>query len=457
MTYFRSYFEKNNTLLELSSTNTAKNPTTEIYYGSSVSRFIFKVDLTLLKESIDNGDVVLDANTKHILNLTNTIFGDETFKGARRGTGRRRATSFDLILFNVGEFWDEGVGFDYEEIKLDLTYGNKTYNNKPSNWFNRTTDNTWTEPGVFTLPPTIIDTIHFDNGDENISVDITDYVNNIITDVEVNYGIGLAFAGVFENEELSTDQSVAFFTKYTQTFFEPFVESVFMDNIVDNRNDFVEKMNQNLYLYVTKGSNYYDLDELPIVDILDSQKVIIPGLSNLTTTKVKKGIYKVTFGINGVLCDGKKFFYDVWKNVIIDGINIDDVTQKFVPKPLSTKVKIGGYDDELNRYSFQFFGIKLNEQIKIGEKRKITLTFRSINEPNKVVLDDVFYRIFIFEGKTQVIVHDWTKLDKADENFFILNTNNYIPREYHIEFKANLYNEEITYNQEIKFEIISEK
>ena len=44
MSYFRSYFEKNNTLLKDSSTNTAKNPTTELIYGSTFSKFIFKVD-----------------------------------------------------------------------------------------------------------------------------------------------------------------------------------------------------------------------------------------------------------------------------------------------------------------------------------------------------------------------------------------------------------------------------
>ena len=37
MSYFRSYFEKNNTILKNSYVNTAKNPTTEIFYGSTNS------------------------------------------------------------------------------------------------------------------------------------------------------------------------------------------------------------------------------------------------------------------------------------------------------------------------------------------------------------------------------------------------------------------------------------
>ena len=77
MSYFRSYFEKNNTLLKDSRVNTSKNPTTEIFYGSGFSKFIFKVDLTKLKEKITNNELIVNSNTKHTLHLTNCIFGDE--------------------------------------------------------------------------------------------------------------------------------------------------------------------------------------------------------------------------------------------------------------------------------------------------------------------------------------------------------------------------------------------
>jgi hypothetical protein len=94
MSYFRSYFEKNNTLIKNTQVNTSKNPTTEIFYGSAYSRFIFKIDLTELQSMIDNGDLVVNDNTKHYLKMTNTIFGDEGLKGQNRQTGRDRATSF---------------------------------------------------------------------------------------------------------------------------------------------------------------------------------------------------------------------------------------------------------------------------------------------------------------------------------------------------------------------------
>lgn len=456
MSYFRSYFEKNNTIIKNSQVNTAKNPTTEIFYGSGFSKFLFKVDFTDLISKVTSGEYVVTPSTTHTLHLTNTIFGDETFLGAKRGTGRQRTNSFDLILFQIPEFWDEGLGFDYEDGGYDFTTGNVTFDERPSNWYNRTTINEWTSEGVYGTNPTVIDTVHFDNGNEDLNVDVTNYVNGIITG-NTNHGLGLAFAVVYQDLTPEVDRSVAFFTKYTQTFFEPYVETFFDNRINDDRNNFVEKVNQNLYLYVTKGTNFYDLDTLPTVDILDSTNTIISGLSNLTSTKIRKGVYEITFGLDGVLCDGKRFFFDKWKSLTLDGVDISDVTQKFIPRPYTSLYTVGQNQTDLDRYVIQFFGIKQNEKVKRGEKRKIVVTFRSINNPINTLFDEVYYRLFIKEGRTDVIVHDWTQIDVTNENSFTLDTSIYIPREYYMEIKGKTHNEEIFYNEHIKFEILSEK
>jgi len=456
MSYFRSYFEKNNTILKQSQVNTAKNPNTELIYGSTFSKFIFKVDFTDLKNKVDNGDFVIDSNTKHYLKMTNTIFGDESLLGQKNGKGRDRTSSFDLIVFKVTEFWDEGLGFDYEDEIYDFTSGNNTFNERPSNWFNRTTLDTWASAGVYSTP-TIIDTVHFDNGNEDLVADITSYVNGIILSGNTNHGLGIAFASLYENINSEVDQSVAFFTKYTQTFFEPFVETVFQDRIDDDRQNFIAEVTQNLYLYVTKGTNFYDLDNNPTVDITDQSGAILSGLTGLTTTKIRKGVYQVSFGLTGALCDGKRFYYDKWKNLSLDGVSIANVTQKFVPKPYTSLFSVGENVKELQRYSVQFFGVKLNEKIKRGENRKIVVSFRSLDVPKTELFDEVYYRIYIKEGRTNVNVFDWTQLDVTNENSFFLNTDIMIPREYYLEIKGKTHTEEIYYNDQIKFEIISEK
>lgn len=457
MSYFRSYFDKNNTILKDSYVNTSKNPTTEIFYGNGFSKFIFKIDLTDLQNKVDNNELIVTSGTTHTLHLTNCIFGNETFKGAHRGVGRERATSFDLILFQIDESWDEGVGFDYEDGGNEISTGNKAFVERPSNWYSRTTNQLWSTQGIYNTSTTIIETIHFDNGNEDINVDITDYINSIIVSGETNYGLGLAFSIPFQDISTDIEKSVSFFTKYTQTFFEPYLESFFEDRILDNRYDFLEKTAQNLYLFVSKNSNYINLDELPTVDILDSTNTPINGLTDLVAEHVRKGVYKVNFGFDGAFCDGKKFFYDNWKGLVINGVSISDVKQKFVPKKLTSSLLIGENDVTFERFKVQFYGIQQSEKIIRGDIRKVVVNFRSIENTTNTVLPESYFRMFIKEGKTNVIVHDWTLMDSANENFFMLDTINYIPREYFIEIKGKHNNEEIHYNEYIKFEILSEK
>ena len=288
-------------------------------------------------------------------------------------------------------------------------------------------------------------------------MDITDYVNSIVSGNTTDYGIGLAFDTPYMDVTSDIDQSVSFFTKYTQTFWEPYLETVFDDRIDDNRENFFIDADRNLYLYVNYLGNAYDLDVLPTVDILDYNTNVIAGLSGLTTNKIRKGVYKVTFGLSGQLCDGKRFFYDKWCNLQISGIPLDCVTQKFIPKPFSGFFDIGTNNTEIKRYAIQFFGVKLNEKIKRGEDRKIVVTFKSITELKSVLMNEVFYRIYVKEGKTQVNVLDWTQLDRTNENSFMLNTTYMIPREYWVEIRARVQSEDIFYHDEIKFEIVSEK
>jgi hypothetical protein len=465
MSYFRSYFQKNNTIIKNSQTNTAKNPTTEIFYGSGFSKFIFRVDFTDLKQKIQNIELVIDSNTRHTLHLTNTIFGDESLLGLDNSRGRDRATSFDLILFKIpnDQFWDEGIGFDYQNESYDFVDGNKTYDERPSNWFYRNTISTWSTSGIYNEFPSIISgytggKIHFDNGNEDINFDITDYVNNILISGATDQGMGIAFDNIYAQLNPTVDQSVSFFTKYTQTFYEPYVESTFDDNIFDNRDNFTAGIPQSLYLFVSQNGSYINLDQNPIVDIQDSNKLIIPSLSGLTTTQVRKGVYKVDFILSGLTCDDKRFFYDNWKNISVSGTSLENVLQKFIPKSVANNFKIGGDVNDFNRYAMQYYGIKLNEKIQTTEKRKIVVNFRDINNPRNVVLDNVYYKIWIEESpNTQVIVHDWTLMDKTNENSFILNTTYFIPREYYMQFKAEINNEEIIYKDTIYFTIVSQK
>ena len=111
MSINNSYFSRNNTIISNSFVNTGRNPVFELFYGDSgiaiplgFSRFIFDLDLTLLKEKINDGTISLDCNreVKHVLKVTNTVkFNKEEYLNTSNSQGRKRATSFDLILFRI--------------------------------------------------------------------------------------------------------------------------------------------------------------------------------------------------------------------------------------------------------------------------------------------------------------------------------------------------------------------
>ena len=211
-----------------------------------------------------------------------------------------------------------------------------------------------------------------------------------------------------------------------------------------------------LYLYVYENGNAVSFDSNPTVDIVDVNGNYVLPYTGLSTCLVTKGVYKVD--INGLTSSSIPcLYYDIWKGLSVNGVPIDDAENEFVLLKKNGNYKIGTLTNSPNIYGFSFNGIKQNEKIIKGEKRKVVVKFRSINVSKTELFSDVFFRMFIKEGRTNVIIHDWTQLDVTNENSFTLNTENYIPREYFIELKGKTHTEEIFYKNYINFEIISEK
>jgi len=231
MSDYRSYFKRNNTILFNSEVNTGRNPVTELFFGSNFpaigtknfSRFIFDLDLTGLEEKITDGYLNFGCNTNitHELRMTNSsAFSD--LLNETTSDGRRRATSFDLILFRIPksagatgttQSWDEGVGYDYvQNTTDDFDLTDKAYSLRPSNYFQRELINDWSTDGIYINDNsgtgglvnysalTIVDTQHFEFGDEDISFDMTNEINSILTGGTTNsVGWGVAFVPQVEN------------------------------------------------------------------------------------------------------------------------------------------------------------------------------------------------------------------------------------------------------------------
>jgi hypothetical protein len=160
MSIHKSYFSKSNTITSNSYTNTARNPIVELFFGKveniqlpvGFTRYIFDLDLNLLEEKFSSGVISLDCdpNIKHTLRMKNTSAFDEELINDKTSSGRRRATSFDLILFRIpqNQQWDTGVGYDYYDFGI-TNLNDKSFSDRASNWFQRTTLSGWSTNGIY--------------------------------------------------------------------------------------------------------------------------------------------------------------------------------------------------------------------------------------------------------------------------------------------------------------------
>ena len=470
----RTYFDRNNTIVFNDYVNTGRNPVAELYYGGglidkSYTRLLFHFDETRLKNLYNDKTFPELSLMKHTLRMTNTGAFDLSLLGKDTCSGKKRASSFDLILFKLSQNWDEGVGYDYHsEVPLLEPSYVKSYNVNtsvisycPSNWYYAQTNLPWNNgPGAYSgsSADVMVAYQHFEQGNENIEIDITDVVNNYISG-ETNYGLAIAFPNSYENTQTDQYEYVGFFTRHTQTFYEPFIETSYACHIKDDRTDFyLDKVNK-LYLYSNINGNPTNLDEKPIVTIYDNCGNIISGYTQDNVIQCTKGVYYVdlmipTGGNNqpGVLINDK------WGNIKINGIMRPDIELSTELKDSMGYYNIGDNDGLPKKTGFSVSGIDFNEKIKRGDIRKVLISARipyTVNQTQK--LDRLQYRLYVKEGKNEYTVIDYQDVEMTpNTNYFLLDTSSLIPNTYYLDVKYES-NLEVSTNKEIlKFDIISQ-
>jgi hypothetical protein len=499
MSILRSYIDKNNTIISDSYVNTGRNPVIELNFGASdfvvpnygYTRCIFNFDLSLLEENIASGTISTGCTTgmTHFLQMTNTSSFDNELLNSFMSNERRRATSFDLILFRIPktsgdtgnpQTWDEGVGYDYSDFNLNrnspyggsnpLTYvDSRAFSTRPSNWFQTTTISNWSEPGIYDNKDNglvnfsdleIIAQQHFEFGNEDINMDMSAEINGILNGTITGVtGWGLAYLPQIENiSGITESYSVAFFSRHTQTFYQPFLQTTYDDLIQDNRNQFLKNQTNKLYLYVYQYGDLANLDSDPFVSVLDSKGDPVPGMTGLTTCLRTKGVYEVIIpdGFTGATpC----VYYDVWSNLIINGESIPNVENQFILQQYSAGIQIGTVSKEPQKFGFNFYGILQDEQILNSDIRKVGVTIKKAYTGQQMLLDvSAFYRVYVKEGTTEVQVQDWTPINRTpNEYYFIFDMRDKIPNQYYVDIQVNTSGEKDTYKKQLTFQIVNKK
>jgi hypothetical protein len=500
MSILRSYIDKNNTIISNSYVNTGRNPVIELNFGASdlivpnfgFTRFIFDLDLSLLRQNIQSGVISTGCTSAmtHTLQMTNTSSFDNELLNTFMTNERRRATSFDLILFRIpqisgntggSQLWDEGVGYDYSDFNISkgsstgsltpLTYvDSRAYSTRPSNWFQTTTIGNWSEPGIYNNRNqgvvnysglTIVAQQHFELGNEDLNMDMTNEINGVLNGTITGVtGWGLAYLPQIENITGLTDSySVAFFSRHTQTFYQPYLQTTYDDLIQDDRNQFLKNQENKLFLYVYQNGDLVNLDADPYVRIEDRDGVAVSGMSSLNTCLRTKGVYEVIIPNGFTGSPSPCLFYDVWSGLTINGQNIPNVRNQFVLQEYSAGIQIGSVSREPQKYGFNFYGILQDEKILNTDIRKVGVTIKKAYTGQQLLLDvSAFYRVYVREGTTEVLVQDWTPINRTPtEYYFMFDMRDKIPNQYYVDIQVNTSGEKDTYKKQLTFNIVNHK
>jgi hypothetical protein len=457
-----TFLNKCNTIIEDSENNTGLNPVAELNVGDTLTRIILNFDLTQLRKQVESGEVNVD-NLSHKLKMTNCgsinlpMFNDVSFVSCKQ---KVRASSFDIIAFKLPCAWDEGRGFDYN---ADYTYdSHKIVSTDGSNWFRARNYTDWPENGIYSYETLskdyyenfnindnaiVISRQHFDNGTENLDLDLTNYINKVLLNNEEFYGIGLAFSPRFENETID-NKFISFFTNHTNTFFAPYLETINNNTVLDDRANFHIGVNNKLYFFVSDNGNYINLDVLPTCKINDVDYEVKHG---------GKGVYYIELCIKNGDVEPNTILFDTWSNIIINGETLDDVEMEFVVLPIENRVSIGRVSVNAAGYTPELSGINHKENVKIGDIREVLVDFiEDYSYGKKIIPSESEYRIYVKENDREINIYPYQNIERRyDEHMFVIDTNELIPNDYHIDIRTKKGRNVKVFENILEFKVVS--
>ena len=490
------FLDKVNTIVNKSYANLGLNPIMELNYGGDlISRGLLHFDENEILKLFEDKDIVNLDKVSFSLKMTNcfTVDGypfDRRFKN--KETFKQRASSFDVILFKLPCDFDEGRGFDY--ISDFWVKDNRAFNDKGSSWYFSKTGRVWPvdeekidfsnpnlnfqghniwikeddkkvkvnlEGGIYPIQyiieqidlfnnnedSIIIGTQHFDFGCENLDIDITKYVLDILNG-EKNNGLCLMFTPQIEHIISEVPQYVSFFTNNTNTFFHPYVECVYCEIIDDDRNSFTTDKENKLYLYVNDDGIPVNLDEIPTCSINDVEYPV---------QQAQKGVYFAQISTNSDEMSVGSVQYDLWSNLALNGVSLDDVEMEFEVQPTRRYISTNSKVSYKENFVPSIYGINDNETLTRNEVREIHVEFRKQYETEKIkIIDGAEYRLYTKDGDREIVVFPYNKIERAFlDNFFVLHTEDLVPGTYFVDIKIYSGRETKYYKEALKFKIAS--
>jgi len=253
--------------------------------------------------------------------------------------------NFTVNVLAVSQSWQEGSGLDME------TYKDETKEKiEGSNWINRLSASAWTKIGgdyhssSYVAGETMPNyTFTFENGYEDMLLDVTSAVEEWLTGTQDNNGFGIFLTssqeGYASNSSGQDEDNVIhnpsgqeksyytkrFFSRSSEFFFKrPAIEARWDSRVTDDRGNFYSSSSiapasdnlNNLFLYNYIRGRLVDIPhtETLTVNLYDSSDDVPTGsiLTSATATKTSTGVYKAELSINTTA----SLIHDVWSGSI---------------------------------------------------------------------------------------------------------------------------------------------
>lgn len=454
MGILRIYPSKNNTIASgvYKNFNSGQNSVCDLWYGgggtdselakrNSYSRFLVKFDITDLQNKISSKQINPELIVGYRLKMKNSIPKDKILEPEYEFDilNKNIASSFDLICFPINKDWDEGRGYDLTQENYLVKQRGATPLTGYSNWNSATSTMNWDAPGIYSDPTgstavTFYASQHFDLGNEDIDMDITDIVNDWLSGGSINNGLGIAYRRDFELISANTRYISSFFTSHTNTAYKPSIEVVYNQSFKDDRNDISNNRLCKLFLYTFSGNNPVNFYSSSTVSIQTTAGVNV--YTGLTPTQVEQGVYYVNVWMSGAT-KGQQY-KDVWNGITFNpGYDQQNYTQFFT-------IKDNFYftnSSNINNYSISTYGLDNNSILSTTEIIRVYADLRvnfSTNQPSNNY--NLQYRLIM---NNQEAVIPWTSanqaiMDKCMKNYFTLDTSWLLHNQtYEIQFRIS--------------------
>lgn len=449
-----TFLDKTNSIIYGSAVNLGLNPILEMYYGMPYTRGLLHFDLAKLKRLVADKTYPDLSKLHHRLKMQN-VAGLRTPYQHRfnQYNDAKRAKSFNLNFFLIDRPWDMGGGYDYLKDGWDTV--NRIVSTDGSNWYQAMNGELWGHDGVMdfgTIADNAVATQHFDVGNENIDIDLTETVNAMIACNIPNYGIGVCFDEENELEDNSYLAYVGFFTDHTHTFFKPYLESTYEGTVSDDRANFYLDKDNRLCFYSAVGGNMENLDEIPTCTIDGAE---------MEVTQVSKGVYCTELRMDSSEIPPETMFYDTWGNIVWKGRRMPDRELYFTTKPSNNYYMFGlPYETQVrDRIIPTISGMNDGEKVERVGTRRIDVSARIAYTTDQEFGNvDMLYRVYSKAGEAEIDVIGWTPVERMHStNCFMLDLESLAPGIHFISIMVRRDMEETLHKDLVRFTVLDNK